>query len=267
MSNYDKYGRPWQRSTVNLMRTLFVLSTFVLLWEGASRLYFAESVLLPAPSAVLSALLSNWSRIVFSDLPASLRRVTIGFACGSTLGFAIGVLFLCTTVRFVVSPILELIRAIPPIAWIPLSLLWFGFGDPPAYFLVSLGAFFPVLSSTYLGFGRAETSYSRAARTLGLHGAQIFLHVLLPQALPSILSGLRVGFGVAWMIVITAELVGAQSGLGYMIQISRAQLETELVIGGMAIIGIVGFLLTAALEAVERVLLPWRARGRELTTR
>jgi NitT/TauT family transport system permease protein len=140
MSNYDKYG-PWQRSTVNLMRTLFVLSTFVLLWEGASRLYFAESVLLPAPSAVLSALVGNWSRILFSDLPASLRRVTIGFACGATLGFAIGVLFLCTTVRFVVSPILELIRPIPPIAWIPLSLLWFGFGDPPAYFLVSLGAF------------------------------------------------------------------------------------------------------------------------------
>jgi NitT/TauT family transport system permease protein len=161
------------------------------------------------------------------------------------------------------SPLVEIVRPIPPIAWIPLSLLWFGFGNPPAYFLTALGAFFPMMSATHLGFAQTEVSYTRAATSLGIDKRQTFLKVILPQALPSIVSGARVGIGVAWMIVVTAELVGAQSGLGYMIQISRAQLQSELVIGGMLVIGVVGFTLSELVSALEHMLTPWRFRGRE----
>jgi len=239
----------------------------VCVWELAARGGFIETVLLPAPSAVGAALWKcGMEGILWSDVASSLKRVGVGYVIGASTGFIVGIMYMNSTVRRFLRPLVELLRPIPPLAWIPLSLLWFGFGDPPAYFLVSLGAFFPVLSSTHLGFARVEVSYVRAARVLGLGRLRTFSSVILPQAYPAILTGLRTAMGFCWMIVVTAELVGAQSGLGYMIQISRAQLQTDMVVGGMLVIGAIGFFLHEATVALERILVPWRFRGRELST-
>jgi ABC-type nitrate/sulfonate/bicarbonate transport system permease component len=256
----------WMKKQRWLIKAITIV-LFLAVWEGVVKVGIVKSVLLPAPTAVFSALMETLrTGVLVSDSLASLRRVLVGFLFGSTLGIVTGGLYLNSKIRLILSGPLELIRPIPPLAWVPLSLLWFGFGDPPAYFLVALGAFFPALSATHLGFSRAETSYNRAGRMLGLKPRQIFTVVIVPQALPSILSGLHVGLGVAWMIVVTAELVGAQSGLGYLIQISRAQLQTELVVGGMVVIGLIGMVLNGIMILIERALLPWRYRGREIGT-
>jgi ABC-type nitrate/sulfonate/bicarbonate transport system permease component len=256
-----------RRTTIHAMLILLGLVIFLVIWEIAARIdRKSGSTLLPPPNAVLSEFRNAWEDgTLTKDSLASLRRVSVGFIVGSVLGAFVGALYLFWPVRAVLSGVLCLIRPIPPLAWVGLALLWFGFGDPPAYFLVALGSFFPTLNGTYLGFSRVEVAYVKAAKALGLGERTILLRVLLPQALPSILSSLRVSMGVAWMIVVTAELVGAQSGLGYLIQISRAQLQVERVIVGMFMIGFLGALLNLIMIIIERILLPWRRRGRELT--
>lgn len=239
------------------------LGIFLGIWEWLCWIGLVDSQLLPMPTDIAIALAKNWDRIFFSDALASLQRVAVGFALGSAAGIAVGIVLLSSLGKKTIGPLVEIFRPIPPIAWIPLALLWFGIGDHPAYFLVGLGAFFPAASGTETGFKNAETSYSKAAISLGMKSVDIFKYILLPQAAPALFSGLRVGLGVSWMVVVTAELVGAQSGLGYLIQISRAQLQTELVIGGMAIIGFIGFLLSFGMSKLEKWLLPWQSIGRQ----
>jgi ABC-type nitrate/sulfonate/bicarbonate transport system permease component len=255
-----------RQRVINLLLMAIGVSVFLATWEMTARITRFHSVLLPPPSAVVLEFRDCLGEgTLLTDTLASLRRVCGGFFLGATLGAFVGGLYLLWPVRALLSGVLGLIRPIPPLAWVGLALLWFGFGDRPAYFLVALGAFFPTLNGTYLGFSRVEVAYVKAAKALGLERQTIFTKILLPQALPSILSSLRVAMGVAWMIVVTAELVGAQSGLGYMIQVSRAQLQVERVIIGMLVIGVVGALLNLLMVIAERLLLPWRRRGRELS--
>src|SRR5947209_8215429 len=136
-----------RRNALRWLLTLAVPCAALVSWEALARARLVESVLLPAPTAVLSALYSaGRDGVLLPDIAASLRRVAVGFVGGASLGVGVGVLYLFRWPRMLLAPLLELVRPIPPLAWIPLSLLWFGFGDRPAYFLVGLGAFFPVLS-------------------------------------------------------------------------------------------------------------------------
>jgi NitT/TauT family transport system permease protein/sulfonate transport system permease protein len=247
----------------NFLGTFLSLGVFLGAWEWLCSSGLIDNRMLPPPTAVAISLAKEWDRVFFEDAMASLQRVLIGYAVGSFAGLGAGILLLSTLGKRVLRPLIEMFRPIPPIAWIPLALLWFGIGDRPAYFLVALGAFFPAASGTETGFQHAETAYSQAARSLGMKRGAIFRQILLPQAAPALLSGLRIGLGVSWMIVVTAELVGAQSGLGYLIQISRAQLQTELVIGGMVTIGLIGFMLSHGMSKLEKWLLPWRQIGRQ----
>ncbi|PIP86723.1 nitrate ABC transporter permease, partial [Candidatus Campbellbacteria bacterium CG22_combo_CG10-13_8_21_14_all_43_18] len=159
-----------------------------------------------------------------------------------------------------ISPILELLRPIPPIAWIPLAILWFGIGNNPAYFLVFLGAFFPIFSNTYLGVSSVEETYKRAAYSLGATKKEIITDIILPASMPQIFTGLKIGLGVGWMVVIAAELVGAQSGLGYMIQLNRFLLNSPEIITGMITIGVIGFLLNLLITKIEKMTTPWNQK-------
>lgn len=222
--------------------------------------------MLPPPTEIASAIgVLARQGLLLPDIIASIRRVLFGFFVASSLGVSFGIAMGLSKKFFdLVKPILEIIRPIPPIAWIPIALLWFGFGDPPAFFLVAVGAFFPILTNSYFGVRSIEKSYIYAAYSLGVRGWLLFTDVIFPAALPSIMTGLKVGLGVGWICVITAELVGSQSGLGYMIQVSRAQLQMDNVLAGMVIIGLVGFVLSGIMVLFEWVFLPWRRRGREL---
>jgi len=234
----------------------------IALWELLSRLSLINRNILPSFSVVALAIVRGLIKDhhpLLVDTLESVRRVAIGYAIAVTAALTLGLASaLKKTLGDFVRPIVDLIRPIPPIAWIPIALLWFGFGDPPAYFLVGLGAFFPVFSNAVLGISAVDRGPVEVALCHGASRRLLFLKVILPQALPSIFTGLQTGLGVAWMVVITAELIGAQSGLGYMIQISRAQLQAEQVVAGMVMIGLIGYILSTIMEACGRLLMPWR---------
>jgi NitT/TauT family transport system permease protein len=228
------------------------------IWSFASGAL--NPVLLPYPAAVLEAygeLVADGS--LMRDVGASLTRVFGGFVIAAAIAPPLALVLASSwTLRCLVLPIVTLIRPIPPIAWIPLAILWFGLGNPPSYFITALAAFFPIFLSSFAGGQALETEHVNAARSLGARRGSLLVHVMLPSALPYIATGLRIGLGQAWMAVVTAELVAAQSGLGFMIQASRLNLETNRVLVGMTLIGILGASMTALLSVIERKLIvPW----------
>jgi ABC-type nitrate/sulfonate/bicarbonate transport system permease component len=241
-------------------RVLFPLIVFLIVWQLLSIANILNPEFLPSPIKVGGELINLlFNNNLLSDILASIQRVLIGFAIASVLGIVLGLLFgMNKKLSNFFMPILEVLRPIPPIAWIPLAILWFGLGDKPAYFLVSLGAFFPIFTNTYFGVVSLKDTYKRAALCLGATKTRFITEVLLPSSLPHIFAGLKIGLGVGWMVVITAELVGAQSGLGYMIQINRMLLETPRVIVGMIVIGLLGFLMNKLMVVLEKKLIPWK---------
>ncbi len=242
-----------------IIKVIFPIFLFLLGWQVLAVSGILNPQFLPSPLAVAREffeLLTGYG--LLNDILASIQRVFVGFLIASFLGIVLGIW--AGTSRFfsfLITPILEVIRPIPPIAWIPLAILWFGLGNAPAYFLVALGAFFPIFTNTYFGVSSIDETYRRAAYSLGAGKMRFISDVLFPFSLPHIFAGLKIGLGVGWMVVITAELVGAQSGLGYMIQLNRILLETPRVIVGMVVIGILGFLMNRLMIALERKLIPW----------
>jgi ABC-type nitrate/sulfonate/bicarbonate transport system permease component len=155
------------------------------------------------------------------------------------------------------DPLVEMLRPIPPLAWIPLSILWFGVGDTQNQFIILLGIFFPILLNTITGVKSVEPNLVRAARCMGASEAAVLRRVVLLAALPQIVTGIRIGLGVGWMALVAAELVGANSGLGFLINDARTLLRTDIVIVGMITIGVVGLALDLMIRALSGRLLPW----------
>lgn len=242
-----------------VLRIVSIL-TFIALWKLITLTNWASPISLPAPEATITALHGEFvSGYLVRDIVDSLRRVLSGFAIGSIIGLLMGIMIAANRwADGIISPIADLLRPIPPLAWVPLAIIWLGLGDPPAIFLVAIGAFFPMLTAGASGIRSQDPRYLEHARLLGLSRTQQIVSVMIPQALPEIFSGLRTALGISWMIVVAAELVGAQSGLGYMIQINRAMLRTDAVLGGMLVIGLIGLLLTGVMGLIERAAIPWK---------
>jgi NitT/TauT family transport system permease protein len=193
-----------------------------------------------------------------SDALASLSRVLIGFAIGTLLALPLGLFMgVNQTVFRLFNPTIEILRPIPPIAYIPLAMLWFGLGNPPAYFLISLGAFFPVLINTIGGVRNVDSIFIRAAQNLGAGGMTMFWRIILPAATPHILTGVRVGLGVAFIVVIVAEMIAVNSGVGYRILEAREYTYTDKVIAGMFTIGLLGLGLDLIVSRINNYLLRW----------
>ena len=234
--------------------------TFFLIWQETAWVGLLDPQFLPAPLQVMGEtyrLLIKGPLAI--DILQSVKRVVVGFFLAGVVGIGLGILCgLRKSVYAFLAPIIELFRPIPPPAWIPLAILWFGLGDMPAMFLVFLAAFFPIFTSAYLGVCSLELIQRRAALTLGATRRLFVTDILWPVALPTIFSGLKTGLGIGWMVVITAEVVGAQSGLGYMIQLHRIALDIPGVIVGMVTIGCIGFAMNAGVDALEQRVIPWR---------
>jgi NitT/TauT family transport system permease protein/sulfonate transport system permease protein len=194
--------------------------------------------------------------MLWRDVSASILRVSIGFTIAALFGIGLGLVLgrLVKLARYVL-PLIELIRPISVIAWIPIAILWFGLGDRPAWFLIALGAFFPIFTNTYDGARSLAEVHVRVAKCFGAPRWLFIRQVLLPATLPHIMTGLRVGLGTGWTCVIAAELISSTSGLGYMIQLARTTIETEKVLAGMVVIGLIGFAMNALMLVVERFLL------------
>lgn len=252
-----------QRILSPLLWLLASLSLLLGVWELAAH-GFANPVLLPSPQLVAGSiveLIGNGS--LLADILASLKRVFAGFFLASVLAVPLALLMaFFLPLRRLILPLVTLLRPIPPIAWIPLAILWFGLGDKPSYFITALAAFFPIFLNAFAGGIDVEARHVHAARFLGAGRWLMVRHVYLMSALPHIWTGLRVGLGQCWMAVVTAELIAAQSGLGYMIQANRINLETQHVLTGMISIGVLGALMTTALGWCERFVLPWKFQRR-----
>lgn len=243
------------------LRQWWLVLLFLLSWQVAASFGVWNVQLLPSPSSVLTAgarLIA--SRTLLNDAAVSVFRVLSGFGLAAVVGVVLGVA-LGTRLQLAgpLRQLIELLRPIPPIAWIPLAILWFGIGNWSSIFIVAVGAFFPIFINTFDGILSVQSAYVNVAYSLGAGRRLLLTDVLLPAALPQILTGMRVGLGIAWTSVIAAELVGAQSGLGYMIQFNRLLLQMENVVAGMVTIGLIGLAMNKLSYRLERYLAPWSA--------
>jgi NitT/TauT family transport system permease protein len=237
------------------MRGLVSLAVLLGAWQVASGAGRLNACLLPPPADILRAFahLSSGGELL-GDAAASLRRVLTGVFFACLAAFPLGALSAWKPrVRAYLRPLVELFRPIPPIAWIPLAVLWFGVrGDRASNFITFLAAFFPLYVNVFSGFRSVERLHLDAARCLGAGRLMLLFDVALPSALPFLITGLRLSLGFAWMSVIAAELIASNSGLGYMIEVNRSMLNTAAVICGMIIIGAIGYLMNEAILLLER---------------
>lgn len=266
-----------------VIQSVILPVVLILIWESLSRGGLVSPQVLPAPSQVLmkwieyarplepyDAAKGSYLAWIFSgelphDAVATLSRVVVGFGIGAGLALPLGLLMgRVERVYVLCNPLIQVLRPIPPIAYIPLAILWFGLGNPPAYFLISLGAFFPVLMNTISGVRNVDSIYIRAARNLGAEGATMFLRVILPAATPHILTGLRVGIGVAFICVIVAEMIAVNNGLGFRILEAREFFWSDKIIAGMITIGFLGLGIDTLMSRLNNYLLRWH-RGIEST--
>ena len=219
--------------------------------------------ILPPPTTVAATLIDMLaSGELLRDAQASFMRVAIGSTIAVVLGISIGIATGASAiVSRVITPIIDFIRPISPIAWIPLAILWFGLGNGPAYFVIFLAAFFPVITSAHKGVAGISIDHLRAADMCGFHGWQRVTRILLPAALPDVMVGVKVGIGIAWMAVIAAEFVAAQTGLGYLIEVSRQLFNTPKVLAGMVTVGVIGYFISVALDRAEQLITPWNRRS------
>ncbi len=251
------------------------------LWQFLSSQEIINPKILPAPTAVLakwweyllpyevydpaksSYLAWLFSGELIGDAYASLYRVVVGFLIGAGLALPLGLMMGASDrVYKLFNPLIQVFRPIPPIAFIPLSILWFGLGNPPAIFLIVIGAFFPVLMNTIAGVRHVDGIYIRAARSLGASQTTMFLRVMLPAATPYILTGARIGVGTAFIVVIVAEMIAVNNGLGYRILEAREFFWSDKIIAGMFSIGLLGLAIDSGMNRLNNYLLKWH-RGIE----
>jgi NitT/TauT family transport system permease protein len=216
----------------------------------------SESVIFPTPLAVVQGL-ADMARdgTLWRHIGSSLLRVGSGFALAVAVGVPLGLLMGWIPGAYAtVNPIVQLLRPISPIAWIPLAILWFGVGDASPIFLIFLSAVFPIVVQTTAGVHTIERQYLRAAANFGVSRRKLFLQVVIPAVLPQVIIGMRVSLGVAWLVVVAAEMIALDSGLGYMIIDARnAGNRYDLVVAGMAVIGVIGLLLDLAMRRLEKL--------------
>ena len=232
----------------------------VAVWQAAFELGWIRPILLPPPTKVGKAFLDlAASGDLFRHLGVSLLRVLEGFAVAALVGLPLGIgIGLSRTLDRLTDLIIQLTKPIPPIAWIPLAILWFGIGEAGKVYIIFLGAIFPILVNTIDGIRQTDQRHVELARVLEVTRRRFILQVVLPGALPGIMTGLRVGLMVAWICVVAAELIAASSGLGYLIMDARQMSQTDQVLVGMITIGAMGKLLDVLLRAAERRLITWK---------
>ena len=193
---------------------------------------------------------------------ATLQRVAVGFSTGAALALALGLLAgHLRGVRTVVEPVVELLRPIPPLAMLPLFIVWIGIGEGSKVGFITYATFFPMFLTTVHAVGRLDPRLIRAAQSLGARPRQLFLRVILPAALPEILTGIRLGVALSFFVIVISEFIGAEAGLGYLINDGRNFFLVAQMLGAAVVLGLLGYLGNAAVGWLERRLLRWQHAG------
>jgi len=233
-------------------------------WEFAVARGVLDHSFFPAPSSMVAVM---WEDILSgklaSDSWASFQRFAAGLFLGSVIGVMLGLFMaMWRPVDAMLSALVQIVRAIPPITWIGFSILWFGIGTKPAIFLITLGTVFPMLINTYDGVRQVDAIYLRAARNLGAKRWMLFKDVILSAALPTILTGLRVSIGLGWILMVVGELIAVPNGLGATLMRAQDYNQVDRMLAYMIVIGLYGFLSDILLVRASHYLLRWQ-RGME----
>jgi sulfonate transport system permease protein len=231
----------------------------IAVWEWLARNGWIEPQVLPAPSKVVA---TAWKLALHGtllrDLGTSLLRAAAGFAIGGGIGFALGTLVgFSRLAEALVDRSVQMIRAIPFLALLPLVIVWFGVGEGQKIFLVSLGVAFPVYINTTLGIRQVDPKLLELGRVRGLSTALLIRRIILPGALPSILTGMRYALATAWLALVVAETIGAQAGLGFLAMDAREFLRTDVIVLTIVIYALIGVLADSLARLLERRLLAW----------
>jgi ABC-type nitrate/sulfonate/bicarbonate transport system permease component len=248
------------------LKPLSLLMVLVL-WQALAvlngSLHFYNPKLFPAPSDIAVA---GWTLMLTGDLQrdiaVSVGRVVVGFAIAAPLAIVLGVLVAkvrwCETL---LDPVVEALRPVPTLALLPIIILWFGIGETSKVFFISYSCFFVIFTTTVQGVRNVDPILIRAAQSLGLGRLRIYRHVIFPSALPDVLVGLRLGLSVGFFVIVAAEFIAADTGLGYLINYSRTWFQVDNMMLGAIIIGALGITSNYVLVAIERRLFRWRATG------
>ncbi|MEJ5988702.1 ABC transporter permease [Ramlibacter sp. PS3R-8] len=246
----------WQRAWPPLV----LITALIALWWAL--VIATDSLIFPTPAQVVTGAMELVADgTLWEHITASLMRVGIGFGLAAVIGVPLGLWMGWVAGAYrTLNPMFQMLRPISPIAWIPIAILWFGVGNASPIFLIFLASVFPLVLQTTAGVHTIERRYLRAAANFGVPRSTLFRQVVIPAVLPEIIVGMRIGIGVAWLVVVAAEMIALRSGLGYLIMDSRnAGNRYDLVVASMIIIGAIGLLLDSATRMLERLkFVRWR---------
>ncbi|HEX9822492.1 MAG TPA: ABC transporter permease [Methylomirabilota bacterium] len=243
---------------------LGAVAGFLALWSLLSGLVVVlqlfNPIFLPGPWLVLGSLIELAARgQLWVHVAATLERVAIGFATGAALGVGLGLAAgSLRPVRDLVEPVVEMLRPIPPLAVLPLFIVWVGIGEPSKIGFITYATFFPIFLTTVTGVRQIDPLLLRAARSLGARGPRLFVRVILPAALPDILTGLRLGVALAFFVIVISEFIGAEHGLGYLINDGRNFFLVPQMLGAAVVLGLLGYAGNGLVRGLERRLTHWQ---------
>jgi len=256
-----------RRSLSTRWISVLTLVALVVVWWAVTATGLIEPLFLPPPSAVLQ---KGWLLVtsgymdstLWQHLAASLSRIGLGLGFAVLTAVPVGIAIGANRIaRGVLDPLIEFYRPIPPLAYLPLIVIWCGIGELSKVLLIYLAIFAPIAIATATGVRTVDPAKLRAAQSLGATRAQLIRHVILPSALPDILTGVRIGLGVGWSTLVAAELIAATSGLGFMVQSAAQFLVTDVVVLGILVIALIAFAMEMGLRALQRKWVPWHGQA------
>ncbi|MBO8172063.1 MAG: ABC transporter permease [Bacillaceae bacterium] len=242
------------RGFKNVSGVITGFTILIAIWQMIVVFGDYEKALLPSPLKVVEGIMTLITDgTLFTHLKVSMTRFFIGYVTAVTSAVVLGlILGRVNRLWNIVDPIVQVIRPVSPIAWSPFIVLWFGIGDVPAIVIIFIAAFFPVLLSTVSAVNKVNPTYLKVAQNFEMKPVHVMRKVIFPAAFPYIANGLHIALGTAWIFLVSGEMVGAQSGLGYLIIDARNLLRMDLVLAGIIFIGISGLLLDKAIKLFEK---------------
>lgn len=252
-----------RRSNSTFVVSVLTVVAIIALWWVASLLRLVSPVFLPSPITVA---LSFWSLLtvgfvdstLLQHIAASLARVLTALLVSAMIGVPVGIIIATNRVgRGILDPVVEFLRPLPPLAYLPLIIIWAGIGEASKVTVIALSMLPPIILSTSAGVRAVPKDFLNAARSFGASRRQVLANVILPASIPAILTGIRIALGTGWSTLVAAELIAASQGLGFMIQSAAQFLVTDVVIAGIFVIAAIAFLLEWAARAAERRFVPW----------
>lgn len=245
---------------MNSIEYVGLLIIIIAVWQIASNMGLLNPLTLPSPQRILKTFISLIQKgTLQKNLLISSQRVLTGYAIAAGSAIVLGILMgLSARFKRMTDLIIQILKPIPPISWIPLVILWFGIGEEGKVFLIFIGSFFTILVNVVDGIRRIDVKLIELSNAMVIPKLKYVFQVVIPYAAPNIFTGLRTGLGQSWMCVVAAELVASSTGLGYMIMYARQFGQTDVVIVGMLMIGIIGKIMDSILMAVEKAVIRWK---------